>query len=86
MFVNWGLEVAINPGYWKQTALGNESADGDKVLTKWLHICAICHTPFIMDENHMYDISDIVPSEDVTAALNAIGKLKPGPKTKVIDP
>ena len=86
LFLNWGLEIMVQPKDWEITMSGAESSHKGKVQSHWLHFCAFCKRPYYMEENHLIDATELVSAEEVTNALNALQAGPLAKRAKTIDP
>ena len=86
LFVRWGLAIVITPDNWKRTAMGKASSFADKQDDHELFACAQCKQPYYFDDNELIDAGEMVSSEEVEAALNALRSMPTGAKARHIDP
>ena len=86
LFLNWGFQIAYTPKSWAVTTFIQESEFKNKTKLEWLHICAHCKNPYIMEENELVDVSELVSSEEVMAGLATLQGAPIGGKAAIIDP
>ena len=86
LYVSWGFALMLRPAWNKVDASGEDSRLKDNLKEYAIYACANCKHPYVLDEGNLRDVSDLVSSEEVIAALQDIQKMPTGAKAKHIDP
>ena len=87
LFFNWGFQVAYNPASWNTSDFeGGASKHAESILMTWVHVCAHCKTPYVVDESKLINISSLIDSEEIMAGLEVLRGSNLAAKAANIDP